>query len=112
MGRRTSWSEIKIRRRDADSVRAGYAAARANHQLAERVRNLRESRGVSQQDLAERMRTTQSVISRLESGGAKPSLTTLERVGAALGADLVIGFSDAVGTLSGLSPRIRVAPHV
>src|SRR5260370_41574444 len=91
MSNRTSWSEIKSRRRDADGVRAGYAAARATYQLAERVRNLRESRGISQQDLAERMGTTQSVISRLESGGAKPSLTTLERVGAALGADVVIG---------------------
>ena len=113
MSSKTSWSEIKRRRKDADGVRAGYAAAQASHRLAERVRNLRESRGVSQQDLAERMGTTQSVISRLESGGGKPSLTTLERVGSALGADLVIGFSDAVRpTLLARSSGIGVARKV
>jgi transcriptional regulator with XRE-family HTH domain len=113
MGSKTKWSEIKTRRKDTDGVRAGYADARANYELAERVRNLRESRGISQQDLAERMHTTQSVISRLESGGAKPSLTTLERVGAALGADVVIGFSDAVRpTLAARSAGIGLARHV
>lgn len=113
MSNRTSWSEIKGRRRDADGVRAGYTAARANYRLAERVRNLRESRGISQQDLAERMGTTQSVISRLESGGAKPSLTTLERVGAALDAELVIEFSDAVRpTASALSVAVGAAQRV
>ena|SRR6266851_10290418 len=113
MSNRTSWSEIKSRRRDADGVRAGYAAARSNYQLAERVRNLRESRGISQQDLAERMGTTQSVISRLESGGGKPSLTTLERVGVALGADLVIAFSDtARPSFVGVSGGIGATRHV
>ncbi len=110
MSSKTSWAEIKRRRGDADGVRRGYAAAQASYLLAERVRNLRESRGISQQDLAERMGTTQSVISRLESGGAKPSLTTLERVGAALGADVVIGFSDASRPYA-TSPSSRVARH-
>ena len=113
MSNRTSWSEIKGRRKDVDGVRTGYLAARGNYRLAERVRNLRESRGISQQDLAERMGTTQSVISRLESGGAKPSLTTLERVGNALGAELVIEFSDAIRpTTSALSVAVGAAKRV
>ena len=113
MSNRTSWSEIKSRRRDAKDVRAGYAAAWSNYQLAERVRNLRESRGISQQDLAERMGTTQSVISRIEAGSGKPSLTTLERVGVALGADLVIGFSDrARPSFAGIPESVAGARHV
>ena len=96
MSGRTNWADIKGRRRDESAVRRGYVAARASYRLAERVRALRESRGVSQQELAERLDTTQSVISRLEAGGSKPTLRTLERIGAALNAELVVEFSDVV----------------
>jgi len=96
MSGRTNWADIKGRRRDESVARKGYLAARANYRLAERVRALRESRGVSQQELAERLDTTQSVISRLEAGGSKPTLRTLERIGAALNAELVVEFSDLV----------------
>lgn len=49
------------------------------------VRDMREARGLSQRQLAERMGTTQSVVGRLESGGSRPTLVTLERVADALG---------------------------
>ena len=96
MSSRSSWATIKGERRDASAVRRGYLAARANYRLAERVRALRESRGVSQQQLADRLETTQSVISRLEAGGTKPTLTTLERIGQALNAELVVEFTDLI----------------
>src|SRR5487761_668836 len=41
--------------------------------------------GLTQVQLAERMRTIQSVIARLEAGERVPSLVTLERVATALG---------------------------
>jgi len=90
----TRWSEIKRRRAREPGVRAARLDARSQHQLAERIRRLRERRGVSQQDLAASIGTTQSVISRLESGGSRPSLSTLTRIGAALDAELVIDFAD------------------
>ncbi|MGH2499012.1 MAG: helix-turn-helix domain-containing protein [Candidatus Limnocylindria bacterium] len=97
MSGRSTWTEIKSERRNSSAVQRGYLAARANYRLAERVRALRESRGVSQQELADRLDTTQSVISRLEAGGTKPTLTTLERIGEALDAELVVEFADVVG---------------
>jgi transcriptional regulator with XRE-family HTH domain len=39
---------------------------------------------LSQGEVAHRMGTTQSVVARLEAGGTKPTLRTLERVAAAL----------------------------
>ncbi len=90
---RTTWSEIR-RGRAGARVRAGYLAAGASYELAERVRTLRRSRGLSQQQLADRMGTKQSVISRLESGGMKPTFSTLERIGAALSAEMVVTFTD------------------
>lgn len=46
--------------------------------------------GLSQAQLAKRMKTTQSAIARLESGRAKPSTRTLERFAAATGHRLKI----------------------
>lgn len=92
----TKWSELKQRRSRASGVQQGYARARNAYRLAGRVRRLREARDITQEELARRMRTTQSVIARLESGGTYPTLSTLERVGDALGAELVVEFRDAL----------------
>lgn len=96
MASRVTWSDLKKRRRGGAQIREGYVAARAGYRLAERVRTLREHRGLSQQDLADRIGSTQSAVSRLESGGAEPSLTTLERIGRALDAELVVEFANAL----------------
>ena len=58
------------------------------------IRELREARHLSQRELAGRMRTTQSVVGRLEAGGSKPTLATLERVAQALGLRLEVRFQE------------------
>lgn len=57
-----------------------------------RLRFLRRSAGLTQATVGERLGTTQSAIARLEAGGERLTLRTLERVVAALGcsAQLVI----------------------
>ena len=50
---------------------------------------------LSQQELADRMGTSHSVISRIESGRFPTSVTTLKRLAAAFGAKLVIGFDES-----------------
>jgi len=90
----SKWAELKAERVRKPSVQAGYIRARSAYRLAERVRLLREARGMSQGDLAERMGTTQSAIARLEAGGTYPNFQTLERVGHALRAELVVEFKD------------------
>lgn len=90
----SKWAEVKEERARKPAVQAGYTRARNAYRLAGRVRLLREARGMSQGDLAQRMGTTQSAIARLEAGGSYPNLQTLERVGRALHAELVVEFRD------------------
>ncbi|HXD44813.1 MAG TPA: helix-turn-helix transcriptional regulator [Pseudolabrys sp.] len=53
--------------------------------------------GLSQAELAKRMKTTQSAIARLESGRAKPSTRTLQRFAEATGHRLKISFEPVKG---------------
>lgn len=51
---------------------------------------LREESGLTQQELAERAGTSQPAIARLESGGASPTLSTLERLARAAECELQV----------------------
>lgn len=65
--------------------------------LAQMIYDLRIEAGLSQRELARRMGTTQSVISRLEEGGGTGNrVDTLARVATALGRHLVISFPRTV----------------
>ena len=73
-----------------------FAAAGEAWDVALQITALRESRGLSQTQLAERAETTQQQISRLESRGYQGhSLKMLHRVAKALGTRLVVRFSDS-----------------
>ena len=63
--------------------------------LAAAMIEARARAGLTQEQLAERMHTTQAVIARLESGRVKPSTRTLERLAAATGMRLRISFEPA-----------------
>lgn len=78
------------RRRDTEAVSAGYETARRAYELGQAVRARRLELGMSQVELAERAGMTQSAISRLEAGGTVPTIAILERLAAALNADLVV----------------------
>ena len=60
--------------------------------LASALIEARARAGLTQEQLARRMKTTQAVVARLESGHTKPSTRTLERFAAATGMRLRISF--------------------
>ncbi len=97
MANYSRWADIKRRRGEPSAeARAGIEQDLALGQL---IYDLRTQAGLSQRALAERMGTTQSVISRLEEGGgAKNRLDTLARVATALGRHLVVSFPEDVPT--------------
>jgi ribosome-binding protein aMBF1 (putative translation factor) len=79
-------------RKDPKYVTA-YNALDDEFSLAKVMIEARAHAGLTQEQLAERMHTTQVVIARLESGRVKPSTRTLERLVAATGMRLRISGS-------------------
>ncbi len=70
-----------------------YEATRLSLDVGDRVRAARESAGLSQRDLAARMRTSQAAIARLEAGGTRATLTTLHKVATAMNLKVTVTFS-------------------
>jgi ribosome-binding protein aMBF1 (putative translation factor) len=81
-------------RKDPDYVKA-YDALEDEFALAAAMIEARAHAGLTQEELAQRMHTTQAVIARLESGRVKPSTRTLERLATATGMKLRISFEPA-----------------
>ncbi|TLF92242.1 helix-turn-helix transcriptional regulator [Nocardia cyriacigeorgica] len=90
MAERSEWSQIKDRRMREPGAREAYESARLAYELGRTIRQLREERGWSQTRLAESAGMTQSAVARFEAGGTIPSLPVLERLAAALNAELVV----------------------
>lgn len=72
--------------------RRQYDALDGEFALAAEVAKARSRAGLSQAELARRMKTTQSTIARLESGRGKPSTRTLDRFAKATGHRVKISF--------------------
>ena len=72
--------------------RREYQALQEKFSLVAVLIEARTRAGLTQEQLAQRMKTTQAVIARLEGGGSKPSTRTLERYAEATGSRLRISF--------------------
>ena len=78
-------------RKDPEYV-AAYDALEEEFALANALIGARAHAGLTQEELAERMGTSQSAIARLESGRSRPSTTTLAKLAAATGTKLRVRF--------------------
>lgn len=89
----TSVSEhTEQRRARSPKYRETQDRLRPFEEIARVVIMRRAHLGLTQQELAERMGTTKSVISRIESGQHRTSTDTLRRLAEALDGHAVIGF--------------------
>ena len=77
--------------------RKEYDALEEEFALISAMAKARLRAGLSQAQLAKRMKTTQSAIARLESGRGRPSTTTLSRFAKATGHKLKISFEPVRG---------------
>lgn len=77
---------------EASKVREAQDRLRPFEEIARIVIMRRAQLGLTQQQLAGRMSTTKSVISRIESGQHRSSVDTLSRLAEALEGHAVIGF--------------------
>jgi transcriptional regulator with XRE-family HTH domain len=88
-------SKLKKRWMKEPGFKDGYDALEAEFALASMLIDARTQAKLSQQQLATKMGTSQSAIARLESGIAKPSLSTLERFAKATGTRVRVSLEPA-----------------
>lgn len=85
--------EMEKRARASEAYRSALEELAPAESLARLIIHKRTELGLTQADLAERMGTTASVVSRLESGQHSVTMKTLRRVAIALQSQLVVGFA-------------------
>jgi ribosome-binding protein aMBF1 (putative translation factor) len=104
---------IKTRARKSAAYRAALEEQLPYEQFARLVIRKRSQLGLTQRELAERMGTSHSVVSRLESGQHRFSFATMRKLARALNTHLVYGFQDnALGSSSdqATTPELVVSP--
>jgi len=73
-------------------LKAEYDRLQPEYAVIQAILDARVKRGVTQKELAQKIGTKQSVISRLESGRANPSVAFLKKLAQALNSHLEIRF--------------------
>jgi transcriptional regulator with XRE-family HTH domain len=92
--------------------RAEYDALEEEFQLTRTLIEARTRAGLSQKELARRMKTSQSYMARIESGEVHPSTAALARIAHATGSKLKIVFEPMAASptvlLHARAPKKRV----
>lgn len=104
-------------RREGPQAVAELEAFDAHFRLAGELLALRKARGLTQRQLAQKTGVNQSEISRIEGGGANPTVSTVAALAGALGAEFslrqrkhpVVASSRRVATAGTRRARVSVA---
>jgi ribosome-binding protein aMBF1 (putative translation factor) len=91
-GRHLDFANYKRKILKDPELKKEYDRLQPEFALIEAVLKARKEKGLTQKQLAKRAGTKQSVISRLETGRANPSLAFLKKLAAALNSHLEIHF--------------------
>lgn len=92
--RKKTYKQLKKELLQDKKIRYTYEKLGPEFAVIEMIIKKRMEKGLSQKELARKIGTKQSAISRLESGAYNPSLSLLQKVGEALGAKLKISLSE------------------
>ena len=92
------YSTLRTQLMKDPEFRKEYDALEEEFALIAAVAKARLRSGLTQAQLAKRMKTTQSTVARLESGRGKPSTRTLQRFAKATGHRLKISFEPVKGS--------------
>ncbi len=90
--KRTTVDDLHTKWMKNPKYRREYEALEEEFSLSAAMIEARAHAGLTQQQVAQRMKTTQGVIARLEGGGSLPSTRTLEKYARATGTRLKISF--------------------
>jgi len=86
-----NWEEIKKTILKDVEVKKVYDSLEVEYKIISDMVRLRNKKKITQKQLADKIGTTQSALSRFEMGDVNPSLDFLKKVANALGAKLVVG---------------------
>jgi len=87
-----NWDDLERKLLAKPGVQAAMRETAIEYEVARAVLEARVTRGLSQKELAAKLNTKQSVISRVENAKTKPSLDFLERLAGVLGYSLQVSF--------------------
>lgn len=87
-----SLQDLKIRALQNEEVRREYDALEGEFILINQLLHMRKTAGLTQEQVADRMHTKKSNISRLEKGGVVPKVDTLKRYAKACGFEMNMSF--------------------
>jgi len=88
----TSWNTYKQKLLKDPEFKRLYDESQPEFEIARAIIRARIEKKITQADLAEKMNTTQSVISRVEQARTSPSISFLKRLAAALNTTLQVQF--------------------
>lgn len=99
-----------------EAYREAYVSSRIAQTIAFQVRALRQREGLSQDELAKALETSQNAISRLENPSyGKPNISTLRRIASYFKVGLVVRFgplSEIAGWSENLTPDVIDIPNL
>lgn len=100
-------SEVKTRLLKNKATREAYLALEEEFSVAHELIAARVKARLTQDDVAERMGTTQSVIARMESGQTLPSLRSLSRYAHAIGCNASVKLTRSTSKQKPVKPPAK-----
>ena len=85
-----SYKIIKEKLLESDEVRQEYDALEFRYKVVKKIAELRKNDKITQEELAIRLKTTKSVVSRIESGNQNVSVDMVHKIVNALGKEVVL----------------------
>ena len=86
------WDDFKKELESQPGFKEALEETRLEYEIARALIKARIEKGLTQAEIARRMKTKQSVISRVENARTIPSLSFLKRLAQVLGASLQVQF--------------------
>lgn len=88
----TDWNTFKQKLLKDPEFRKLYDESQPEYEIARAIIRARIEKKMTQKELAKRMHTTQSVISRVEQAKTSPSISFLKRLATAINTTLHVQF--------------------
>jgi len=92
MGKSIKLADIEKELMKDNEFKEEYEKLRPYYEIVSQLINARVEQNITQEELAKRIGTKKSCISRLESGNYNPSLKFLQKVADGLGKNMYISF--------------------